>query len=131
MGLAIDSILGTSMQDHPNHVTLLESFDITNLDIVRTLPIILHTADISNMSKPRLIMLEWTKRIMAEFFRQGDEEAELQMEISPLCDRNSVSVPLAQRGFAKFLVEPWFEVVQQKLFAKSDLFEKAMTQLHE
>ena len=35
---------------------------------------------------------------MEEFFNQGDREAELGLEYSPLCDRHNTMVPQSQIG---------------------------------
>ena len=48
---------------------------------------------------------------MDEFFLQGDSEEELGLEISPLCDRKTTSVPESQVGFIQYVVQPSFEVL--------------------
>ena len=42
--------------------------------------------------------LQWTSRCMEEFFVQGDREAEMGLEYSPLCDRHNTMVPQSQIG---------------------------------
>ena len=42
---------------------------------------------------------------MEEFFVQGDREAELGLEYSPLCDRHNTMVPQSQIGKYKILRE--------------------------
>jgi len=56
----------------------------------------LHCADLSNPTKPAQIYREWVSRVMEEFFRQGDRERALGMDVSPMCDRNTVKIPNAQ-----------------------------------
>jgi len=56
----------------------------------------LHCADLSNPTKPAHVYREWVNRVMAEFFRQGDRERELGVDISPMCDRHTVKVANAQ-----------------------------------
>jgi len=46
---------------------------------------------------------------MEEFFRQGDEEKRLGLDVSPLCDRNVASVGSSQIGFIDFIVHPLWE----------------------
>mmetsp|Transcript_16176 Transcript_16176/g.37156 ORF Transcript_16176/g.37156 Transcript_16176/m.37156 type:complete len:612 (-) Transcript_16176:122-1957(-) len=72
--------------------------------------VVLHAADISNPARPVPIMLYWTRRVLMEFWAQGDEEKRLGLEISPLCDRSTgiSSVPQGQIGFATFVVRPLF-----------------------
>ena len=41
---------------------------------------------------------QWTSRCIEEFFVQGDREAEMGLEFSPLCDRNNTMVPQSQIG---------------------------------
>lgn len=41
-----------------------------------SLSMALHTADVSNPAKPQKLMAEWTKRVMTEFWAQGDAEKE-------------------------------------------------------
>jgi calcium/calmodulin-dependent 3',5'-cyclic nucleotide phosphodiesterase len=40
----------------------------------------------------------WTKQVIEEFFRQGDQEMALGLPYSPLCDRNSTHVAESQIG---------------------------------
>merc|ERR1712194_462443 len=68
--------------------------------------VVLHTADISNLSKPFQTSLQWTDRILREFFQQGDREKQLGLPISPLCDREMTDVPSSQLGFIDFIVQP-------------------------
>jgi 3'5'-cyclic nucleotide phosphodiesterase len=56
----------------------------------------MHSADISNTTKPRHLYLNWTQRIMDEFFLQGDKEKQLGLAISPLCDRQTVVISSSQ-----------------------------------
>jgi len=73
--------------------------------------VVLHAADISNPARPEPIMLYWTRRVLTEFWAQGDEEKRLGLEISPLCDRSTgiSTVPQGQIGFASFVVRPLFQ----------------------
>ena len=56
----------------------------------------MHCADLSNPTKPLELYRQWTDRIMAEFFQQGDRERERGMEISPMCDKHTASVEKSQ-----------------------------------
>jgi len=51
--------------------------------------------------------------VLEEFFAQGDRERELKRDISPLCDRNTVSKANAQVGFINFIVKPTFEALSR------------------
>merc|ERR1719491_1062719 len=77
------------------------------------LPFVLHMADISNPTKMQDVSAQWADHCYSEFFKQGDKEAEENMPISPLCDRNSTNLPEAQMGFMKFVIRPGFEQLAQ------------------
>ena len=57
-----------------------------------------HCADLSNPTKPLQLYRQWTDRIMAEFFQQGDREREAGLDISPMCDKHTASVEKSQVG---------------------------------
>ena len=45
---------------------------------------------------------------MEEFFNQGDREAELGLEYSPLCDRHNTMVPQSQIGKLNDIIVIYF-----------------------
>lgn len=57
---------------------------------------LVHCADLSNPAKPLPLYRQWTERIMAEFFQQGDRERESGLDISPMCDKHTASVEKSQ-----------------------------------
>lgn len=67
--------------------------------------LLLHAADISNPAKPLEIQEKWAHKVMQEFFRQGDREAELGLPISPGFDRKTASLPSSQLNFIEFGAE--------------------------
>ncbi len=56
----------------------------------------LHCADLGSPTQPFDLYKQWTIRVMEEFFQQGDREKELGIEVSAMCDRDSVVVDQAQ-----------------------------------
>eukprot|EP00164_Ancoracysta_twista_P001437 GFYU01001873.1.p1 GENE.GFYU01001873.1~~GFYU01001873.1.p1 ORF type:complete len:963 (-),score=196.79 GFYU01001873.1:144-3032(-) len=68
-------------------------------------------ADVSNPTKHKKIYDSWTDRVMEEFYRQGDRERSMGMEISAFMDRTNPTVAKCQRGFIDFIVMPLYEVV--------------------
>jgi len=74
----------------------------------------MHMADISNLAKPQNISVQWTDRILDEFFRQGDIEREKGLPISPLCDRTTTSRPDSQIGFINYIIRPSFQLLATK-----------------
>ena len=75
------------------------------------LKMILKASDIGNVTKGRTICLGWTERVVAEFFAQGDLEAELNLPVTPFMDRNSAVIPKQQIGFYNFIAKPMFEAL--------------------
>uniref|UniRef100_A0A7S3ADM9 Phosphodiesterase n=1 Tax=Haptolina ericina TaxID=156174 RepID=A0A7S3ADM9_9EUKA len=68
-----------------------------------------HAADISNPAKNRSIYLDWTDRVLAEFYHVGDLEKEQGFpSISMFCDRSQPKVQKCQNGFITFIVKPMF-----------------------
>ncbi|KAG7273399.1 hypothetical protein CRUP_037461 [Coryphaenoides rupestris] len=65
-------------------------------------------ADICNPCRVWKLSSQWSFRVTAEFFHQGDVERKHGMAVSPLCDRLSDSTPHIQTGFIRHLVEPLF-----------------------
>ena len=45
-----------------------------------------------------IFFCRWTQRLMFEYFAQGDKEKELDLPISPLCDRENSKVAQSQIG---------------------------------
>ena len=77
--------------------------------------LMLHSADISNPTKPFAVCREWALLVMTEFFAQGDREKELGIPVQPLNDRTVVNVAQSQMGFIEFVVAP-LEILKLKLF---------------
>ena len=71
----------------------------------------LHTADISNPAKPSKISEGWTAKVYEEFFRQGDMEKKLNMQVSLMWDRETTSINKAMIGFINFVVKPTIDIL--------------------
>jgi len=118
----IAMVLATDMAKHGTHVQELKGLaqEPETADTQKALErklflleTVVHAADISNPCKPRDVMMSWTRRVLQEFWRQGDEEVRLGLEVSPLCDRadGCMTVPEGQIGFISFVVQPFFEPI--------------------
>ena len=70
------------------------------------LEVLLHTSDISNPFKPFFICEKWADLVVEEFFQQGDKEAALNLDISPMMDRKNTNMFNMQLGFIEFVVSP-------------------------
>ena len=112
--LMIDCVLATDMTGHFKHVSEFQSkvdigFDFEKAsDRMVIFQMCIKCADISNAARPQKLNLNWTSRVMEEFFMQGDREKKEGLPISPLCDRHSTNIPKSQIGFMDFIVKPMF-----------------------
>lgn len=50
-----------------------------------------HAVDISNPTREFSVAENWSKRIVKEFFYQGDRERVLGFDITMLCDRHTTN----------------------------------------
>ena len=78
------AILGTDMKFHFDHMSKFKTRysagayeSPSRTDVRLLLAMCLHAADVSNPTKHWRLATEWTVRVMEEFFRQGEKEAEL------------------------------------------------------
>jgi cAMP-specific phosphodiesterase 4 len=101
--LMIEIILSTDMANHFTKLAKVKSIAEERGGVISKwesptpcMELMVHAADISNPSKPMDIALQWSDRVLDEFFQQGDRERTLGREISPLCDRYTVSKPGSQ-----------------------------------
>lgn len=138
--IVIESVLATDMAKHfetlsrfkaainytenPNETAKTQEAPIYAESVAdrsaRVVSMFLKAADIGHAGKPLDITRRMTIRIHMEFFAQGEEERELGLPISPLCDRNEVNVAGSQVGFLHHLVIPLYKVVH--FFVTSDEF---------
>lgn len=116
--MCISLVLVTDMAQHFSFVELVKqkleagAMDFENKeDRLLAIKLILKCADINNPAKPLPVVKIWTERVMEEFFHQGDLEKAKGMDVSPLCDRATVSRAKSQMGFINFVVMPLFEVL--------------------
>ncbi|KAM5238051.1 3',5'-cyclic-AMP phosphodiesterase 4A [Ctenodactylus gundi] len=120
--MVIDMVLATDMSKHMTLLadlkTMVETKKVTSsgvllldnyADRIQVLRNMVHCADLSNPTKPLELYRQWTDRIMAEFFQQGDRERARGMEISPMCDKHTASVEKSQVGFIDYIVHPLWE----------------------
>jgi len=128
----ISMVLATDMANHARYVKQMDQLLIDRAERAEgatadpkaledehlfLLDIIVHASDISNPAKPQATMLAWTKRVNFEFWAQGDQERNLGLEMSPLCDRTTGRPALAkgQIGFINFVVMPFFKTIAEVL----------------
>ncbi|KAK0148135.1 High affinity cAMP-specific 3',5'-cyclic phosphodiesterase 7A [Merluccius polli] len=68
----------------------------------------LKCADICNPCRPWELSKQWSEKVTEEFFHQGDIEKKHNLEVSPLCDRDTNTVGNIQIDFMSYVVEPLF-----------------------
>jgi len=130
--IVVQCILGTDMAEHVKHHQFINNeFDVKDpkSNSIALLSSVIHTADISNPAKPQRQMLDMCERVMKEFFEQGDREKKIGLPVSPLCDRDAICIPKAQKGFVQFFIIPWFEAMSNTVCPKT--FEIPLMHLRE
>ncbi|PRP89163.1 hypothetical protein PROFUN_01883 [Planoprotostelium fungivorum] len=111
----VSAILATDMANHfelmskfTTHINT-QPFNQKNPDSRQLLMnIILHMADISNVTRPFELSKTWCDAIQEENMRQGDLEKEKDLLISPYMDRNNMDQPKMTLGFIDYMVNPMF-----------------------
>ncbi|KAF5883529.1 cGMP-inhibited 3',5'-cyclic phosphodiesterase A isoform X2, partial [Clarias magur] len=63
-------------------------------------------ADVNGPLKQKDLHLQWTEGIVNEFYEQGDEEASLDLPISPFMDRSAPQLAKLQESFITHIVGP-------------------------
>uniref|UniRef100_A0AAF5PYA8 Phosphodiesterase n=2 Tax=Wuchereria bancrofti TaxID=6293 RepID=A0AAF5PYA8_WUCBA len=119
--LTIEMVLATDMSKHMSILadlkTMVEAkkvagssvLTLDKTDRIQVMQTMIHLADLSNPTKPIDLYSIWVKNIMEEYWRQGDRERDLGIDISPMCDRNNITIAKSQVGFIDFIVHPLFE----------------------
>ena len=114
--LLIACVLATDMTKHGEIVTQAsDKLDNMAEDHTFFLSTLIHAADISHPCRPWEMHEHWTQMVAEEFFQQGDAEKELGLEVSFLCDRDTVEIPKSQVGFINFAIMPLFMVLVEKI----------------
>ncbi|XP_056019669.1 high affinity cAMP-specific 3',5'-cyclic phosphodiesterase 7A-like isoform X3 [Ostrea edulis] len=91
-------------------------------DRIFLLQIALKCADICNPCREFGQSKQWSERVCQEFFRQGDYERELEVPVTPMCNRVTMTTAKIQAGFMEYVVSPLFYAWRQFLPSKlSDL----------
>ena len=82
-----------------------------------------HCSDLSNPTKPLDIYRQWVDRIMDEFFRQGDREREIGMEVSPMCDRYNATIEKSQVTILSILSDLIINYIIMARYKKEQTFK--------
>jgi hypothetical protein len=119
----IENILGTDMTKHGQIMKDLQeitsmspeeqSWDDKNKALL--LKAVVHAVDISNPTREFKVAEFWSKKIVAEFFYQGDRERVLGLDITMMCDRHTSNFASGQIGFINFMIMPYFSLMAKIL----------------
>ena len=107
----ISCVLATDMANHSKHLNFMKNViekkenSDKNVDNQEFMNLLIHSADISNPTKPFDIYLKWAKLVVEEFFIQGDKEKELGLVCT--CDRTKVKLNNNQIGFIDYVVKEY------------------------
>ncbi|KAJ8343414.1 hypothetical protein SKAU_G00307430 [Synaphobranchus kaupii] len=114
--LVIEAILATDLKKHFDFLAEFNSkvndvnspgIDWSNEnDRLLVCQVCIKLADINGPAKARDLHLKWTEGIVNEFYEQGDEEANLELPISPFMDRSSPQLARLQESFITHIVGP-------------------------
>ena len=112
--LVKELILATDPAKHNNNKTeflkIKKELNFENPShLIQVLKQAMICGDISGQARKLEVATQWGERVYEEFFRLGDLELELNLEVQKLNDRNTVDVNKGQVGFIKFCVRPVFE----------------------
>mmetsp|Transcript_9486 Transcript_9486/g.21716 ORF Transcript_9486/g.21716 Transcript_9486/m.21716 type:complete len:647 (+) Transcript_9486:65-2005(+) len=117
--LIVKTILSTDMAQHFSFLKTLEtkaSLDLdTPADRQLLYNMLLKCADVSNEVRPFKVCKRWANNLMEEFFAQGDLEREIGMPVTPMMDREKVTLPKMQTGFCDAILLPAFRAVSRHL----------------
>lgn len=115
----VDLILATDMTNHFSflgemrvRVNAEEFAPETNAkDRKMTTQCYIKSADLGHAALPWEMHEQWALLLLKEFYRQGDEERNLQVPLSPMCDRNGTLAEFrdSQKGFLEFVILPLFK----------------------
>ncbi|KYQ89841.1 cAMP-specific phosphodiesterase [Tieghemostelium lacteum] len=81
-------------------------------DKLLLMQIAMKASDISNPAKPFNIYKQWTDRITEEFYRQGDQERQLGIDVTPFMNRHKPAITKCQISFINLFVEPLYDILQ-------------------
>merc|ERR550537_1172853 len=112
--LIIETVLSTDMALHNGLLQELQAADgvpVEDVDKLLLQRMVLHAADIGHPLRPWAVHAEWSRRMMGEFFAQGELEKQRGNAILPMFDREQCNPGNSQVGFINFVVAPTFGVL--------------------
>jgi hypothetical protein len=119
-GLIVELVLATDLKQHFSILAnARDAFSRTEPDAAVTSRMLMTLAfkacDVAHATKSTDLHKQWSERIMAEFFLQGDRERQLGLKISPFMDKSKQQLGKCQTGFIDFLCAPLYQLLAQAL----------------
>ena len=106
-----------------------DDFKVNNSDMkLELFRLIIKAADIGHAAKNIELHEKWCKRVVEEFYTQGDLEKQLGLSVSMYCDRETTDISKSQIGFIKNIVLPLFSVINF-ILESEDIGENCVDQL--
>ena len=85
---------------------------LTQEECLTILEAVIKTSDLSASVKPFSVSREWSRRITAEFFEQGDMEREVGLPVSKFSDRQKNTFARCQLEFIQKYVKPLLDNIE-------------------
>eukprot|EP01084_Bolivina_argentea_P302901 522901_1 len=74
------------------------------------IPLLVHTADLSDPAKDIKLYGQWAKRAVDEFFAQAENEKKLDLPVTAFLDKEQTNLPTNQCGLLNHVIRPWFDL---------------------
>eukprot|EP01105_Mastigella_eilhardi_P014246 TRINITY_DN3249_c0_g1_i4.p2 TRINITY_DN3249_c0_g1~~TRINITY_DN3249_c0_g1_i4.p2 ORF type:complete len:176 (-),score=54.58 TRINITY_DN3249_c0_g1_i4:810-1337(-) len=117
----ISAILATDMTKHFELVGRFKSYSETAKfhkerkdERQLLLEMIVHAADISNLTRPQPVSRVWSDLLFEEYLQQGDEEKRLGLPVSPYMDRDHTDQVKMSINFVDFIGLPLFTALARE-----------------
>jgi len=98
-------------------------------DSLLVMQMLLHAADLGNVTKDWNIHVQWSHHVLAEFYSQGDLEKHLGKPVSPHCVRDIHQGRTNQKLFLIHCVMPLYQLGMQTVPRGRKHFESCITQM--
>lgn len=124
----VEMVLATDLGHHFDFVKKMDKELKENdgkLSVESTLAAAIKSADISHPLRELHIHEEWSNRISAEFYAQGDLERDLNLPVICMMDRNdkNASIGKSQMGYISFVVKPlltpWSQLIKMDVLMEN------------
>lgn len=116
----IEAILATDMSKHMDIIRKFVNLEspfhrCSETNRLAVMRLLMKAADISASVRKGHLAETWGKRIVEEFYQQGDKEKALGMKVSPFMDRDHPDMERVNYNFVVYLVIPLFSTLSTLL----------------